>query len=77
MTLVVSLARAAADNFVASLEDTTMTERERLIVWNAYVSGWIQGCYAGQNEARHVTCRTPRLSRWHVTLGNTLGKGRE
>lgn len=44
-------AEEAAANFVASL-GVEASARESAVVFNAYAAGWIQGAYAGANEAR-------------------------
>ena len=55
-------ANAAAVNFLASL-NTPATEREAALITNAYAAGWIQGAYAGANEARTEVCKRRTLRR--------------
>lgn len=50
-----SRANEAARNFIASL-DVPASKREGAIIFNAYAAGWIQGAYAGANEARPDVC---------------------
>lgn len=65
-------ANEAAVNFLASL-DAPATAVEAAIVTNAYAAGWIQGAYAGANEARHDICARRTVRRRVVCTHKARG----
>lgn len=65
-------AEDAAANFVASLAVET-SARDSAVVFNAYVAGWIQGAYAGANEARPNICKRRTLRRGTSCTHNAKG----
>lgn len=65
-------AEEAAANFVASL-GVESSAREAAIVFNTYVAGWIQGAYAGANEARPNICKRRTSRRGTSCIHNAKG----
>lgn len=65
-------AEDAAANFVASL-GVEPSARETAVVFNAYAAGWIQGAYAGANEARPNICKRRTSRRGTSCIHNAKG----